>query len=78
VIQSNARFGLSDRLKVHLDHVRMPAGNDKMSEKTKGRILDVLSVIKKNIVTVKTALNCLAYALIFAMASVNGDPKYQS
>jgi len=27
VIHSNARFGLSDRLEVHLNHVRMPAGN---------------------------------------------------
>jgi hypothetical protein len=29
VIQTNARFLLTDRLKVHLDHVRMPAGNGK-------------------------------------------------
>jgi hypothetical protein len=27
VVQSNARFGLGDRLEVHLDHVRMAAGN---------------------------------------------------
>jgi hypothetical protein len=27
VIQSNARFGLTDRLEVRLEHVRMPAGN---------------------------------------------------
>ena len=27
VIQSNARFVLTDRLEVHVDHVRMPAGN---------------------------------------------------
>ena len=27
VIQSNGRFGLTDRLEVHLDHVRIPAGN---------------------------------------------------
>ena len=33
-IQSNAKFGLTDRLVVHLDHVRMPAGNGR--EKTKG------------------------------------------
>jgi len=36
VIQSIVRFGLSDRLEVHLDHVRMPAGKDKRAEKTKG------------------------------------------
>ena len=49
VIQSNARFGLVDRLEVHLDHVRMPAGNGGV--KTKGRSLDVMSAIKKSIVT---------------------------
>jgi len=38
VVQSNARFGLSDRLEIHLDHFRMPAGNGR--EKTKGRFLE--------------------------------------
>jgi hypothetical protein len=51
VIQSNARFALTDSLEVHLDHVRMPAGNDR--EKTKGRSLDVMSAIKKSFVVVK-------------------------
>ena len=37
VIQSNDRFGLADRLEVHFDHMRMPAGNGKTAEKTKGR-----------------------------------------
>ena len=63
VIQSNARFALTDRLEVHLDHVRMPAGNGKMAEKTKGRSLDVLSAIKR-IVVVKAAFLFLAHALI--------------
>jgi len=35
VIQSNATFGMSDRLEVHLDHVRTPAGNGAV--KNKGR-----------------------------------------
>ena len=50
VVQSNARFGLSNRLDVNLDHVRMPAGNGKKAEKTKERSLDVMSAIKKSIV----------------------------
>jgi len=37
-------FGLSDRLEVHLDHVRMPAGNGRFRKK--GRSLDVISEIK--------------------------------
>jgi hypothetical protein len=47
VIQSNARFDLTDRLEVHLDHARLPAGNGRGAEKTKGRTLDVLSAIKE-------------------------------
>ena len=45
VVQSNARFGLPDSLEVHLDHVRMLAGNGR--EKTKGRSLDVMNAIKR-------------------------------
>jgi len=75
VIQSNAKFALTDRLEVHLDHVRMPAGNGR--EKRKGRSLDLLSAIKKSIVTVKAAFLCLAHALIIAMAKVNGDSNFK-
>ena len=51
VVQSNARFGLSDRLEVHLEHVSKLVGNGR--EKTKVRQLDILSSIKKCIVKVK-------------------------
>jgi hypothetical protein len=54
----------------------MPVINSR--EKTKGRTLDVLTAIKENIVTVKSGIHCLAYALVIAMARVNGDPKYQT
>ena len=50
VIESNARFALTDRLEVHLDHVGMPAGNGKRPDKTKGRSISVLSAITKSIV----------------------------
>jgi len=75
VIQSNARFALTDRLEVHLDPVRLPAVNGVV--KTKGRSLDVPSAIKKSIV-VKAAFLCLAHALIIAIAMVNNDSKYVS
>ena len=75
VIQSNARVALTDRLEVHLDHVKMPAGNGGF--KTKGRSLDVLSAIKKSIV-MKAAFLFLALALIITMARVNNDLKYDS
>jgi hypothetical protein len=35
IIQSNAMFGLSDRLELQMDHVRKPAGNGRMAEKAK-------------------------------------------
>ena len=35
IVQSNARFGLTDQLKVRLDHVKMPVGNGGV--KTKGQ-----------------------------------------
>ena len=58
MIQSNARFGLSDGLEVHLEHVRTPAGSDRI--KTKERSLDMMSAIKRSTVSVKASLNCLA------------------
>jgi hypothetical protein len=76
VIQSNARFGLTDRLKVRLDNVRMPAGNGKRVEKINGRSLDVLSAVKRSLMVVKAAFLCFTHALIIAMVGVYGDPKY--
>lgn len=61
VVQSNAKFSLSDRLEVHLDYVRMPAGNGR--EKT----LKLTSAIKQSIDVVKAA-----HARIIAMSRVNG------
>ena len=78
VIQSNARFGLTDRLEVHLDHVRIPVGNGKSAEKTKWRSLDIVSSIKRSIFAVKAAFMWLAHTLIIAIAHVNGDSKYAS
>ena len=69
-VQANARFGLSNRLEVHLDHARLPAGNVKGAEKTKGRSLNILRAIKRS--------SCLVHALIITMAKVNMDPKYKS
>lgn len=74
VVQSNARFGLTDKLEVHLNHVRMPGVNGR--EKTKASS-DLMSATKKNIVAAKAAFLCLVQALI-AVALVNGDPKYKS
>ena len=74
-VQSNARFGLCDRLGVHFDHVRMPALNGKCAEKTKGRSLVTPSAIKRSIVFVQKAILFLANAIIIAVSRVNADPK---
>jgi hypothetical protein len=75
-IQSNARFGLTDRLEVQLDHERMPVGSDGV--KTKGHSLEILSSIKRSIVVVKNVINCLPYVLLIAIAQRKDDPKYGS
>ena len=72
VIQRNATFGMSDHLEMHLDHMRMPAGNGRM--KANWRLLDVMTAIKKSIVKVKAPINCLTYGFIIVMAYVNGFP----
>lgn len=59
MVQSNARFNLTDLLEVHLGHVRVPAGNGRMTEKTKGRILNVLSAIKKSLLVLGSCTNNL-------------------
>jgi hypothetical protein len=75
IIQNNASFALTDRLEVHMYHFRMTAGNGKLAENTKGRYLNVLSAIKKSIVTVKAAFLYLAHALVIATDRVNNDPS---
>jgi hypothetical protein len=77
VIQNNARFGLTDRLEVHLDHIMMPAGDGKGAEK-KGRQLTVLRVIKKSIVIVHSQFLCFAHSVIIAMTRENVDTGYTS
>ena len=76
VIRSSFSFGLTARLEVHLDHLRMSVGNGKMDEKTKGRSLVILSAIEIIIVE-KENFACLVDALIILKAGVNGDPKYK-
>ena len=54
----------------------MPSGNGGV--KAKGRTLDNVSCIKKSIVTVKSRDNCLAHALIIAVAKLENDPNYKA
>jgi hypothetical protein len=55
----------------------MPAGFGKRPETSKGRSLNVMIHLKRSIVEVKTE-NCLAHALVIAIARVTNDPDYKA
>jgi len=46
--------------------------------KSKGRSLSVMAHLKKNIVEMKAEVNCLAHALIIAIARVENDANYKA
>ena len=46
--------------------------------KTRGRPLSVMAHLKKSIVEVKAEENCLAHALIIAIARVENDANYKA
>ena len=66
-----------DRLIVVIHSVKMPVGFGK-DVKSKGRPLSVMAHVKHIIIEVKTETNCLAQALIIAIARLTKDPNYKS
>ena len=62
---------------VNVNSVKMTVGFGR-GIKTMGRQLSVMAHIKKCIVEVKTESNCLACALIIAIARVENDSNYKS
>jgi len=78
VVQSNARFDALDRLVVVIHSVRMPVGFGRTALRTQGRPLANMAHLKRSIIEVKADNNCLAHALIIAIARMNKDPNYQS
>jgi hypothetical protein len=48
------------------------------SVKTKGRPVSVMAHLKRSIIEVKAVENCLAHALVIAIAKVRKDPNYNS
>jgi hypothetical protein len=44
----------------------------------KGRSLEVMAHLKRSIIDVKAETNCLAHALILAIAIITKDPNYNS
>jgi len=78
VAQSKARYNAMDRLIVVVHSVKMPVGFWRKSNKSRGRSLSVTAHVKKSIIKVKTKTNCLAHALIIAIARLTNDPNYKS
>jgi hypothetical protein len=76
--QSNARFNALDSLIVDVHSVRMPVGFVGDGLKTKGRQLSVMAHLKRGIIEVKAEENCLAHALIIAVARLTNDPNYKA
>jgi hypothetical protein len=78
VSQSNARFNSLDKLIMTLHSVRMPVGFGKRGMKSRGRPLSVMAHLKTSVVKVQATDNCLAYAIIIAIARVENDPNYKA
>jgi hypothetical protein len=78
VAQSNSRFNALDPLSIMLRYVKLSVGFGAKGVKTKGRSLEQMAHLKSSVVTVNAETNCLAQALIIAIARVDNDPNYNS
>ena len=78
VSQSTSRFNALDKLIMNVHSVRMPVDFGKRAIKTKSRPLSVMLQLKTCVVEVKAKENCLAQALIIAIAKVDNNPNYTS
>jgi hypothetical protein len=53
--------------------LRIPVGFGHVT--TKGRQISVMAHLKRSIIEVKAAENCLAHALVIAIARIKNDPR---
>jgi hypothetical protein len=74
VTQSNARFNVLDKLIIDIHSVTMHVGFGRL--KTMGRPMDEMITKKTSIMKVKADENCLAHAIVLAIARINNDPDY--
>ena len=75
VSQSNSRFNTLDIPVVTVPSVKMPVGFA-YGFKTNGRPLSVMANLKSHMVQVTAEENCLAHALIIAIAKLENDTNY--
>jgi hypothetical protein len=73
VAQSNARYNALDRMIVVIHSVKMPVGFGKYAIKSMGRLLSETVHLKRSIIDVKAKTNCLAHALVIAIARLTKD-----
>ena len=78
VAQSNARFNAMDRLVIVVHSVKMSVEFCRTALRTEGRQLANLAHLKCSIIEVRAEHNCLAHALLIAIARIDGHPNYQS
>jgi hypothetical protein len=76
VVQSNARFNAMDKLVIEVHSVKMPVGFGLL--KTNGRPFKELIRGKRSVVEVKAEENCLAHAIVLAIAKLKNHPNYES
>jgi len=76
VSQSTSRFNALDTFVVKVHSVKKPIGYGKHAINSMGRSLSVMSHLKSSIVEVKAEENCLAHALLIAIARVDNDGNY--
>ena len=78
IAESNARYNAMERLIVVIHSVRMPVGFGKTAVKSMGRPLSVMAHVKRSIINVNAETDCLAHALIMAIASLTKDSNYEA
>jgi hypothetical protein len=76
--QSNTRLNALDALILRMHSVKMLLIFGGHGLKSKGRQLDTLAHLKRSIVLVNADNNCLAHALVVAIAKVENDPNYKT
>jgi len=71
-------FNALDTLVVTVHSVKMPVVFGRCALKSGGRPIPVMAHLKRSIVEVKAEQNCLAHALVIAIAKVDNNPNYKA
>jgi hypothetical protein len=78
VVQSNARYNALDKLVLNIHYVKMPIFNGSGRIVAKDRSLANMAHLKRSIIEVKAEENCLAHALVIAIAKLTNNPNYKA